>query len=98
MKSCAMEEDHRGLPTKPAPNLSPAFIPIPISSLAQFFFFLFFDRAVWLVGSQFPNLGPPAVKAQSPNHWTAREFPLVPIFKPPPPVKKINRLYFLEQF
>ena len=26
---------------------------------------------------------PPAVEAQSPNHWTAREFPLLPSFNIP---------------
>ena len=25
--------------------------------------------------------GPPAVRAQSPNHWTAREFPIIQSFK-----------------
>ena len=39
----------------------------------------FFGLAVRLVGSQFPNQGselvPPAVEAQNPNHWTARELP-----------------------
>ena len=38
-----------------------------------------FCHAAGLVGSQFPNQGselvPPAVEAQNPNHWTAREFP-----------------------
>ena len=38
-----------------------------------------FYHTVGLLGSQFPNQGselmPPAVEAQNPNHWTAREFP-----------------------
>ena len=38
-----------------------------------------FCHAAGLVGSQFPNQGselvPPAVHAQNPKHWTAREFP-----------------------
>lgn len=41
--------------------------------------FVFFLPRWGLVGSQFPNQGselvPPAVEAQNPNHWTAREFP-----------------------
>lgn len=43
-----------------------------------------FCHAGGLVGSQFPNQGselvPPAVEAQNPNHWTARELPLGAIF------------------
>ena len=41
-----------------------------------FFFVFFFGWTAWLSGSQ-PGIepGPSAVKAQSPNHWAAREFP-----------------------
>ena len=43
-------------------------------------FFFFFDYAEGFVGSQFADQGsiepePSAVKVQSPNCWTAREFP-----------------------
>ena len=38
-----------------------------------------FRHAAGLVGAQFPSQGselvPPAVEAQNPNHWTAREPP-----------------------
>ena len=41
------------------------------------FFFVCVCHTTQLVGSQFPDQGEPrplAVKAQNPNHWTAREF------------------------
>ena len=48
-------------------------------SVSFWCFVLFFGHAVGLAGSQFPNQGSelmhPAVEAQNPNHWTAREFP-----------------------
>ena len=38
--------------------------------------FFFFGHAAGLAGSLFPiEPGLKAVKAPSPNHWTAREFP-----------------------
>ena len=41
-----------------------------------------------LLGSYFPNqgshLGLPAVRALSPNHWIAKEFPIVWLFKVTP--------------
>ena len=44
-------------------------------------FLFFFGYTVWHAGSWFPDQGlnpcPPAVEARSPNHWTAREFPLL---------------------
>ena len=49
-----------------------------ISPAACFFFFFFFGRTAWktLVPDQEWNPCPlPAVEAQSPNHWTAREVP-----------------------
>lgn len=49
----------------------------------RFPFFFFFDRAVGLVGSKFPDQGLNpglAMKALSPNHWTARAFPKILIF------------------
>ena len=42
--------------------------------------FFFFDRATLLAESSFPNQDRTwalAVKALSPNHWTAREFPRI---------------------
>ena len=50
--------------------------------------FFFFDCAVRLAGILIPRPGiepmPPAVEAQSPNQWTAREFPLYNFFKTTP--------------
>ena len=47
--------------------------------------FFFFWLSCAACGILVPHLGvkpgPPAVKAPSPNHWTAREFPAVVIFK-----------------
>ena len=44
-----------------------------------FLFFLHFGRAPWHMGILVPRPGveplPPAVEAQSLNHWTAREVP-----------------------
>ena len=40
-----------------------------------------FGHATWLAGSQFLDQGSnlcPLQWKQSPNHWTAREFPRVP--------------------
>ena len=54
----------------------------PIIYSFGFFFFL----AVPLAGILVPQWGlkprPPALEAQSPNHWTAREFPRTCCFKP----------------
>ena len=49
-----------------------------------FFFFFFWPHrtgGVILVPRPGIKLGPSAVKVWSPNHWTAREFPTMPLFK-----------------
>ena len=47
-------------------------------------FCFFFYHTVQHVGSYFTNQvlnqGPPAVEVQTPNHWTAREFPEMLVF------------------
>lgn len=58
---------------------------------------------MWLVGSQFPKrvkAGPSAVKSQSPDQWTAREFPSLHflIEDSPPPKLPINYSYLSEYF
>ena len=50
----------------------------------QFFIAFFLGHAAWLSRTQFHNQGlnlGRAEKAQSPNQWTAREFPSKLIFK-----------------
>ena len=48
-----------------------------------YFYFYFFGRAMWHVGSQFPDQGSnlhPAVEAWSHNQWTTREVPTYTFF------------------
>ena len=52
-----------------------------IALLFSFFFFfliIIFGRTTWLAGVPGPGIEPEpsAVKAQSLNHWIAREFPI----------------------
>ena len=51
-------------------------------SLFQIFFFFFFKlcRTACRILVPLPRIkpGPTAVKAQNPNHWSAREFPAIP--------------------
>ena len=59
----------------------------PCSVFPSFFFFFFFfcHSPQWLVGIlvPWPGIEPAtsAVRAQSPNHWTSREFPSLSILK-----------------
>ena len=52
-----------------------------VSFKVKVFFFLAAPHGLWDLSSQ-PGIEPvpPAVEAQSPNHWTAREFPEVEAF------------------
>ena len=56
----------------------PLVAPQCISAFLNFPGPFFFGRTLWLAGSYFPDQGfqpePPAVEAQSPNHWTTRKF------------------------
>ena len=49
---------------------------VPLKNFFFFFFFWAMLNALWDLSSLTRDLtGPSAVKAQSPNHWTAREIP-----------------------
>ena len=69
------------------------FLYLLLVFLNSFFFFLSFSFLVTLHGMQdlssqtkdqiwapWSDLSPPAVEAQSPNHWTTREFPSWTLF------------------
>ena len=52
-----------------------------IGSFLSFFFFWTMPSSLWDLSSPLGiETEPLAVKVQSPNHWTAREFPEVPFY------------------
>ena len=62
-----------------------------IKSLSLFFYFLVTHVAC---GILVPQLGiepkPPALEAQSPNHWTIREVPLLKMIKEAPEIGSVH--------
>ena len=62
-------------------------------------FFWPHHSALWDPSSptRVPNLGPPAVEAWSPNHWTAREFPKIRFLKRDNQVRRKQELTVKKQ-
>ena len=64
-----------------------------IKSLSLFYFFYFLVTHV-ACGTLVPQLGieskPPALEAQSPNHWTTREVPLLKMIEKAPEICSVH--------